>query len=87
MDTKHPLYVKGFEGSLGELARSIGNMRYDAIEELLRELAGEIDRQSEGDKARGRHKLSSMLARQAKTLNTSAEEMKEIWELCEKYMK
>lgn len=84
---KHPTAVEGYEGSLEELARAIGKMRYDKIAEVLKYLAEDLERQSEGDRAAGRAKLAAMLHEVSGQIGVAKEQMDKIWNLCEPYMK
>lgn len=84
---KYPRSVRGYRGTLEELARSIGEMRYDKIAEVLRHLAEDLERQSKGDAARGRTKLAAMLRENSAQLHLAREQMEKIYKLCEPYMK
>jgi propanediol dehydratase small subunit len=83
----HPVTVEGYDDSLEHLARAIGKMRYDKIAEILRYLAEDLERQSEGDRAAGRVKLAAMLHEVGGQVGIAKEQMDKIWNLCEPYMK
>lgn len=53
---RHPLHIKGYNGSLSELASAIGAMRYDKVAELLGHLAKELVRQSNFNGVNSREK-------------------------------
>ncbi len=84
---KHPRNVEGFEGSLDQLARSIGNMTYDQTASFLEELAEDIKRQGDADLERGRTKLASELYVAANELYQARDKMYLAWKICEPYMK
>ena len=84
---KHPLSVEGYDGPLENLARAIGKMRYDKIAEVLKYLAEDLERQSRGDKAKGRAKLATMLHEVSTQIGVAKEQVDKIYTLCEPYMK
>lgn len=47
---KHPRNVEGYNGSLEELAKAIGNMSYDQVAIFLEKLAEDLNNQAEADK-------------------------------------
>ncbi|MFH1064521.1 MAG: hypothetical protein V1729_05550 [Candidatus Woesearchaeota archaeon] len=83
---KHQNYAKGYDGTLQELAQSIGNMRYDSVAEFIQYLSEDLKRQAEGDRNRGRPKLASKLEMTAEQLSQAKQKMDEIWTLCKPYM-
>ena len=83
---KHPRTVEGFEGTLAELANSIGNMTYDQTASFIGELADDITRQADTDLARGRKKLSSELYATAEELYQAKNRMDEAWKICKPYI-
>jgi molybdenum-dependent DNA-binding transcriptional regulator ModE len=85
--SKHPRHVEGFEGSLDELAKSIGNMTYDQAALFIQKLADDIKRQADADLARGRKKLASELYATADELYQARDKMDLAWKICEPYMK
>ena len=84
---KHPKTVKGFQGSLDELAKSIGNMTYDQTSSFIEKLANDIKRQADADFQRGRVKLASQLYATADELYHARDKMNVAWNICEPYMK
>jgi len=84
---KHPRNVVGFEGSLDELAKSIGNMTYDQTSSFIEKLADDIKRQADADLARGREKLATELYATANELYLARDKMDLAWKICEPYMK
>lgn len=85
--TKHFKNVKGFQGSLEQLAKSIGDMTYDQTALLIEKLADDIKRQSGLDSAKGRQKLAKELYSTANKLYEARDKMKLAWKICEPYMK
>lgn len=85
--TKHPQNVKGFEGSLEQLAKSVGNMTYDQTASFIEKLADDIKRQADADFERGRAKLASELYATANELYQAKDRMDLAWKICKPYMK
>ena len=83
---KHPRTVKGFEGTLDQLAKSIGNMTYDQTTCFIEKLADDIKRQADADLGRGRNKLASELYNTANKLYEARDKMDLAWKICEPYM-
>ncbi|MBT7903503.1 hypothetical protein HN587_06590 [Candidatus Woesearchaeota archaeon] len=82
----HPRQVKGFNGSLDELACAIGNMTYDQTAEVIGKLADDLKRQADADHARGRVKLATELYATAERLYSSRDRMNAAWTICIPYM-
>lgn len=59
---KHPIRVEGYDGSLEELAKAVGKMRYDKVAEFLQHLGEDFARQGDDDLTlRGRPQLAEKL--------------------------
>ncbi|MBS3123820.1 hypothetical protein J4437_04265 [Candidatus Woesearchaeota archaeon] len=84
---EHPRNVKGYDGSLEELAQSIGNMAYNQTALFIEKLADGLKRQADADLARGRDQLASELYATANRLYEAKESMGSAWKICEPYMK
>ncbi|MBN2880676.1 hypothetical protein JXM83_01365 [Candidatus Woesearchaeota archaeon] len=85
--SKHPTFVKGFKGSLDELAQSIGNMTYDQTASIIEKLANDLTRQGNDDlNIRQRKKLATQLYKTANKLYEASDEMYKAWEICKPYM-
>lgn len=84
---KHPRNIEGFEGSLDQLAKSIGNMTYDQTASFIEKLSDDIRRQADADLARGRINLASELYATANELYRARDKMDLAWKICEPYMK
>lgn len=83
----HPQNIKGYSGSLEELATAIGNLEYSSVELFLGELSKDIERQADADTRKGRRKLSGKLYDVARGLDYARRQMSEAWKICEPYMK
>jgi hypothetical protein len=66
---KHPLQVAGYPGTLQELAKEVGNLRYDKIVEFMRALRNDLHEQAVNDISAGRTKLGATLERHGKYQN------------------
>ncbi len=84
---KHSDNIKSYPGSLAELAKDAGSMRYDSLADFLQYLGDDLIRQAEADKAKGRVKLASRLEATANELYQARNEMLSAWKVCEPYMK
>jgi hypothetical protein len=83
---KHPKKINGFDGSLEDLAKSIGNLTYDQTAIFLEKLADNIKMQAENDLARGRVKLAKKLNDTAEKLYQARDNMELTWKICKPYM-
>ncbi|MFZ0255471.1 MAG: hypothetical protein WAN46_07480 [Gammaproteobacteria bacterium] len=83
---KHLDFVEGFNGSLDDLARAIGRMRYDATAELFEKLADEFRRKADDDAQRGRAQLSQQLSNAGSELQYVRFRFEHIWKICESHM-
>ena len=84
---KHPRYVEGYQGSLEELARAVGNMTYDQTAAFIEKLADDLKRQSVSDSNRGRNLLATKVRKATDELYKAAKGMDLAWKVCEPYMK
>jgi hypothetical protein len=85
--SKHPKYIEGFNGSLEELVKAVGNMTYDQVAIFIEKLAENIEKQGEGDLTRGRKKLASATRAVSEKLYEAKDKMDLVWKICEPYMK
>ncbi|MCF7798404.1 hypothetical protein K9M74_00720 [Candidatus Woesearchaeota archaeon] len=83
---KHPNHIKGFTGSIDELAYAIGNTTYDVSVDVLGKLADDYTRQADADKARGRVQLATQLYKTAEKLYEARDAMQQAWNICKPYM-
>jgi len=86
---KHSINVGGYKGTLKELAKSEGKMRYDYLAESYGHKADDLMEQAEADRNRGNVELASQLELVAQDLYRARDRMKNIiWEkICKKHMK
>lgn len=69
-----------------ELARMLGDLQYDYLAAYLSELAGKLQRDSEGDGGRGRGQLAAHLQRAVWSLDEARLEIEKAWKICEPYV-
>ena len=84
---KHPASVEGYSGSLEDLAKAVGNMRYDCAAGLIDKLADDIKQQADSDSANGRTRLAGRLYSTAQELYLARDGLLSAWEICKPYMK
>jgi len=84
---QHPNHVPGYHGNLEDLARAVGNMRYEQTAKFIEYLAKDLERQSCADYARGRIELSKELLVTALRLYHAESAMQDAWKICKPYMK
>ena len=84
---KHLNFVKGYNGSLEELADAIGYMRYEQTSIFIEKLAANIKKQSDADKVKGRTKLSNKLLSCSTKLYEAKKEIDDAWNICIPFMK
>jgi hypothetical protein len=80
---KHIQQVKGYPGSHQQLADEIGDLYYDSLAELLRMIAGKIERDGDNDATRGRKKLANALHDCSAQLTIAARSIDSAWRICE----
>ncbi len=83
---KHPSHVEGFEGTLEELAKRIGNMKYDAVRDFVDAIAKDIRRQADGDSWGNRPRLAKQHYETAAYLESARDALGAAWTICEQYM-
>lgn len=71
---RHPRKVKGFNGSLDELASAVGKLHCDKLSYFIGSLGENLQEQAGADVGRGRNQLAQKLYLAANTL-TRAEEV------------
>ncbi len=86
-EAKHPDHVLGYNGTIEELAKAVGNMNYSKTEEFIGKLADDIKRQADDDFARGRINLAFNLYETANKLYDAKDKMNLVWKICEPFMK
>ncbi len=80
--TQHPNYVAGWHGSLDDLAKTVGRMRYDRIADFMEALEAELMDQANVDREAGRKRLARKLYAFCGRLNGMQAGMRDIWKLC-----
>jgi len=83
---KHPVKVEKYNGSLQELAKDSGRMRYDSVAEFYHYLAEDLIQQAQADRIRGHAQLAEKLEATAQKFYEARNKMREIWDLCRKHM-
>jgi len=84
--SKHPTQVEGFNGSLEELASSIGNMTYEKVAEFTEKYAQDIQKQAYDDLLRGHIQLAEQLYLISDDLYEARKNLKKAWRICKPYM-
>ena len=83
---KHPTTVAAYHGNLKQLAEDIGNLRYDALQELLDHLSQKMFRDATADTGRGRHRLAKSLRGTGEGLRDAMYGAAEAWKISKPYM-
>lgn len=84
---KHKIKLEGFEGTLEELAKDIGNLRYDAQLKFLEKYAANLAEQALADRKRGRTKLADKLQEASIKVRGTYHELRDAWNISKPYMK
>lgn len=83
---KHPEKIEKYDGALTQLAEDLGNLRYDALADFLRDLSKKIKADGKQDEARGRTQLANSLFNCAQVLDEGAKAIDKAWKISEPYM-
>lgn len=83
---KHRSWIKNYERNFEQLAKEIGDLRYDTLAEFLRLLSQKIEQDGQQDRSRGRTQLADSLQRAAANLEESAESIELAWRISEPFM-
>jgi hypothetical protein len=83
---QHPDHVVGWSGSVEELAQAIGNMRYDAMAQLIHLLSQDILTQAKADAERNRVKLAVQLEDVWDNLVLTQASLQATWAICKPFM-
>lgn len=84
---KHLDHVPNYKGTLEQLAKDIGDLKYNKLEELLGYLENKIRYDAERDKQAGRTQLSSRLEYAAGALLELRGQIERVCWICNPYMK
>lgn len=82
----HPTRIARYHGSLADLAGEVGDLRYDALRDFLRELSAKIERDSVADRGRGRAQLAASLNDCAANLSGAADNAEAAWRIAAPFM-
>ncbi len=82
---RHPTSLAGFE-SPGAAAQAIGDLRYDALAELLAAVSAKLASDADADRGRGRPALASELDRMASAAGDAARAAGRAWTICAPHM-
>ncbi|MCL5018301.1 MAG: hypothetical protein M1416_00845 [Candidatus Pacearchaeota archaeon] len=83
----HPDKIEGYNGTLEDLAKEVGNMSYDKTAEFIGKMASNIAKQADEDFKKGKIKLALQLYKTANNLYSAKKEIDLAWKICEPYMK
>ena len=84
---KHPTTLACWGSHFGGLAREIAGLRYDALAQMLTNLARSIGGDADKDRIRDRPKLADALDDLATYLEMATLAAEAAWEICEPYEK
>jgi hypothetical protein len=82
----HRENIERYPGTLADLAREIGDLRYDALATFLQELAAKLERDSAADAGRGRPKLAATLHEAADGVTAAAAAIERAWTISSPHM-
>jgi len=83
---KHPKNV-GEYTDMNKLAEDIGNLHYDTMYELLRNLAKKLGHDCLNDQSAGRQKLANELSEASNAITDAACYIGTAWEISKPFMK
>lgn len=82
----HPTTLLNYPGSLEDLAKEAGNLRYDSLASFLQALSDDLYRQAEADQKRGRVQLAVQGYRASFNLEQAAENIETAWKISQPYI-
>ena len=82
---KHTMKPKGVGFSNKELAIKIGDLYYDALGDLLTDLANKLNEDAKADEKRGRKRLADNLQHSAISINNASIYIERAWGNCEEH--
>ena len=83
---EHLKEIGEYNGTLGNLAEDIGDLRYDALAEFIGLLSVKIYKDALKDKLRKRSQLSGALFEISSQLEDAQEIIKDAWKICKPCM-
>jgi hypothetical protein len=78
--------VEHYQGTLAQLAKEVGDLRYDALALFLRSLAAKLESDGTADAQRGRVKLATTLQKSAEAIKEAEIEIERAWSICARHM-
>ena len=82
----HKTKIENFNGSMDDLVKEIGNLRYDALADFLKLLSEKIAKDGAKDRGRKRIKLATCLGNTSDLLLQAKNEIERAWVICEPYI-
>jgi hypothetical protein len=82
----HSDHIKGYNGTVYDLANDIGDLKYDALHEFLEALTLKLRKDSEADTGRGRNHLASSLSRASDKISDASVHIDMAWEISKPFM-
>lgn len=83
---KHTRCVERFDGTMVELAESIGDLYYDSLAEFLDRLSEKLARDAAADAGRNRPRLAKELSDTSRQVQEAAKHVREAWRICAPHM-
>ncbi|MBC6995363.1 hypothetical protein QWY85_00290 [Neolewinella lacunae] len=82
----HKDYIEHYRGKSKLLADNIGNLRYDALSDLIEKITNKLYEDGLADKKRRRVKLASTLFNASKLINEGKVEIEESWRISKPFI-
>ena len=82
----HKTDIDQYPHGLANLAKDLGDLRYDALADFLEALSAKIKEDAAKDDGRGRIQLAAQLNGCAEQLAKAANSIDKAWKICEPYM-
>lgn len=83
----HPTTLQNYSGTLENLAKELGNLRYDSLATFLKALSNDLYSQAQADERRGRPLLAAQGYLASSHLEQAAESAEKVWKISQPYMK
>jgi hypothetical protein len=83
---KHKDHIEKYDGDIKQLARDIADLRYDTLEQFLKELKECIEVDLEKDSDGGRKKLANALFNTAIGIGLAEDSIKDAWNISKPFM-
>lgn len=84
---EHKKVVEKYNGSLKELARDIGDLHYESLQELFHEISQKLLMDAVKDRQSDRPKLGKELSSAAANLEYGSQAIERAWEISKPFMK